>query len=281
MLHDLSPRRNGPFCAVNCAAIPHELLESELFGVEKFAVTGVAQRAGLFEQANRGTLFLDEIAEMELPLQAKLLRVLQSKTFYRVGGNKPVTVDVRIVAATNREPAQAIADNKLRLDVFHRLNQLSIRLPPLAAHREDISDIARGILAKYSPDFPRAFSEFAEDAMGKLQAYSYPGGVRELENIIIEAMALATQDGSANLELCHLRLEVRNPSPAADLAEHAPDIDPAAAERQATIDALSSSEGRVSLAARKLGIGERGLRERMKRLNIPKPSQHSAVTQED
>jgi transcriptional regulator with PAS, ATPase and Fis domain len=280
MLHDQSPRAQGPFCAVNCAAIPRELLESELFGVEKGAVTGVVQRTGLFDEANGGTLFLDEIAEMDLPLQAKLLRVLQSKTFYRVGGNKLVTVDVRIVAATNREPAQAIADKKLRLDVYHRLNQLPIRVPPLSEHRDDVPDIARSMLVKYAPDFPQPPSDIAQDAMNKLQAYSYPGGVRELENILIEAMALANGEGSATILLCYLREEVRNPAPAlADLAEPAPDIDPAAVERQATIDALNSNEGRVSLAAKKLGIGERGMRERMKRLNITKPSRRSAVTQ--
>jgi transcriptional regulator with PAS, ATPase and Fis domain len=270
---------------VNCAAIPRELLESELFGVEKLAVTGVAQRTGLFDEASGGTLFLDEIAEMELTLQAKLLRVLQSKTFYRVGGNKLVTVDARVVAATNREPAQAIADKKLRLDVFHRLNQLSIRVPPLSEHRDDVPDIARSMLVKYSPDFPRPASEIAQDAMSKLQAYSYPGGVRELENILIEAMALANGEGSATILLCHLRDEVRNPAPAlADLAAPVPSVscaDPEEAKRQATIEALNSCEGCVSLAAGKLGIGERGMRERMKRLNIPKPSRRSAVTQQN
>ncbi|HEX7127913.1 MAG TPA: sigma-54 dependent transcriptional regulator, partial [Thermodesulfobacteriota bacterium] len=190
-IHAASPRAQAPFVAVNCAAIPESLLESELFGHERGAFTDAkTQRAGRFEQANGGTLFLDEVGELPLGAQAKLLRVLEEPTFERVGGTRSVTVDVRLVAATNQDLKAMVAERKLREDLYYRLAVVPIALPPLRERREDIPVLARHFLAQHASDLPGA--RFTDEALARLASLDWPGNVRELRNAVERAVALAT-----------------------------------------------------------------------------------------
>jgi DNA-binding NtrC family response regulator len=194
-LHDLSPRAKGPFVAVNCAAIPETLLESEIFGHEKGAFTGAQERRlGCFELANRGTLFLDEIAEMQPATQVKLLRVLQERTFRRLGGRQEQTVDVRVIAATNVDPADAVQKGKLREDLYYRLNVFAIHLPPLRERREDIPLLVQTFLNEFNARNNKAVRAVSQDAMRALEQYLWPGNIRELKNVIERATILAERD---------------------------------------------------------------------------------------
>jgi two-component system, NtrC family, response regulator HydG len=191
-VHDRSSRRTGPFIAVNCAALPETLLESELFGYEKGAFTGAASRKeGRFELADGGTLFLDEIADLSPVTQPKILRVLQEGEFERVGGTKSLRVDVRIVTATNQDLATLVRDKRFREDLFYRLNVITIKVPPLREHHEDIPVLAQHFLRVYAAKNNRALDGFTEEALGCLEAYSWPGNVRELENVVERAVVLA------------------------------------------------------------------------------------------
>ncbi len=193
-IHQNSPRHNQPFVAVSCGAIPENLLESELFGYMKGAFTGaVANKMGLFELADRGTLFLDEIGELPLLIQVKLLRVLQEKQFKRVGGTKDISVDVRIVSATNRDLQKMVSENMFREDLYYRLNVIPIHLPPLRERKEDIPLLARHFLEKYNHEIGKHFTHVSDEAMERLQAYDWPGNIRELENVIERAVALETE----------------------------------------------------------------------------------------
>src|SRR3989337_1378222 len=184
-LHKASNRANGPFVAVNCAAIPRELLESELFGYEKGAFTGATEsRAGKFEQADGGTLFLDEIGDMDISLQAKLLRVIQEREFYRIGGRIPIKVDVRIITATNQDIDNAIREKRFREDLYHRLNVITIFLPPLRERREDIPILAKYFLKRFSNELNSNVKNITDDAIDILKSHEWKGNVRELENII-------------------------------------------------------------------------------------------------
>ena len=184
-LHTLSARRDAPFIGINCASIPTTLLESELFGHERGSFTSATERKpGLFEEANHGTLFLDEIGEMEPAMQAKLLRVLQEKTIRRVGGVREVSVNVRVVTATNRDLAQRMADGSFREDLFYRLNVFPIPIPPLRERREDIPVLAKFYLDAYSRAFNAQFQRIDPQAITMLQNYRWPGNVRELRNIL-------------------------------------------------------------------------------------------------
>ena len=183
-IHRFSHRKNGPFEAVNCGAISAQLIESELFGHEKGSFTGaIKQHKGFFERASGGTLFLDEITEMPLDLQVKLLRVLETGTFSRVGSDSPLRSDVRVVAATNRQPITAVREGKLREDLYYRLNVFQIGLPPLRERLEDLSLIARHFLAQYAKREGRKLS-ITDAAIGVLRSYHWPGNVRELRNFI-------------------------------------------------------------------------------------------------
>jgi len=205
-LHGLSPRRRNDFVAVNCAAIPATLLESEIFGHEKGAFTGAAQRKiGCFEMAHHGTLFLDEIAEMDQSLQAKLLRVLQEQRFRRVGGTQVVESDVRVLAATNRNPTQAIAEGKLREDLYYRLNVFTIEVPPLRSRPEDIPPLARHFAESYASREQGPVPEISPGALERLVAHGWPGNVRELKNVIERAMLLS---GGRTIHVEHLPAEV-------------------------------------------------------------------------
>jgi two-component system response regulator HydG len=191
-IHDLSPRKNGPFIAVNCAALPETLLESELFGYEKGAFTGAASRKeGRFELADGGTLFLDEVADLSPVTQPKILRVLQEGEFERVGGTKTIRVDVRIVTATNQDLAALVRDKRFREDLFYRLNVITIVAPPLRERRGDVSVLAQHFLRVYASKNNRPLEGLSDEALGCLEAYSWPGNVRELENVIERAVVLA------------------------------------------------------------------------------------------
>jgi two-component system response regulator AtoC len=186
-----SLRRDKPFVKVNCAALPTELLESELFGFERGAFTGAMQhKPGKFEFANHGTMFLDEIGEMSFPLQAKLLQVLQDGEFSRLGGKHDVRVDVRVIAATNRNLEQAVADGLFREDLFFRLNVVAINLPPLREHREDIPLLADHFLKKYSVQYNKPYTELSPDVKELFADHDWPGNIRELENLIKRAVVL-------------------------------------------------------------------------------------------
>jgi two-component system response regulator HydG len=191
-IHDGSPRRSGPFVAVNCAALPETLLESELFGYEKGAFTGAAgAKKGRFELADGGTLFLDEVADLSPVTQPKILRVLQEGEFERVGGTRTIRVDVRIVAATNQDLAQLVKDKRFREDLYYRLNVITVTTPPLRDRREDIRVLAQHFLRLYAAKNNRVLEGFSDEAMGCLEAYRWPGNVRELENVVERAVVLA------------------------------------------------------------------------------------------
>jgi len=193
-IHQLSPRKKGPFVAVNCAAIPDTLLESELFGYEKGAFTGaVARKPGKFELAQNGTILLDEISEMSPVLQAKLLRVIQEEEVERIGGKGPVKLDVRIIATTNRDLEEMVEKGDFREDLYYRLNVIPITLPPLRERREDIPLLAQFFLEKYSAENDRHFEGFTEEAMEVLTSYHWPGNVRELENVVERAVVIADE----------------------------------------------------------------------------------------
>jgi DNA-binding NtrC family response regulator len=193
-LHDASPRANGPFVAINCAAIPENLLEAELFGYERGAFTGAQQRKiGKFEMAQRGTIFLDEIGEMPLALQAKMLRVIETKRFERLGGNTSILVDVRIVAATNRMLRQAVAARQFREDLYFRLSVFPVTIPPLRERREDIPKLAHHFVDRVARDVGKKVT-LSPEAMVMLVEHSWPGNVRELQNAIERAVILADAD---------------------------------------------------------------------------------------
>jgi two-component system response regulator AtoC len=193
-VHTLSLRRDKPFVKVNCAALPSELLESELFGFERGAFTGaLQQRAGKFEFANHGTMFLDEISEISYPLQAKLLHVLQDGEFSRLGGKADVRVDVRIVAATNRDLERAVAEGQFREDLFFRLNVVCITLPPLRQRRDEISGLAQYFLEKFAVQYNRPLPTLASETARLFQGYDWPGNIRELENLIKRFVVLGSE----------------------------------------------------------------------------------------
>jgi DNA-binding NtrC family response regulator len=202
-LHGLSPRKTRPFVAVNCAAIPETLIESEIFGHEKGAFTGAAERrAGCFELANGGTLLLDEIGEMPAGTQAKLLRVIEERKLRRLGARSEQDVDVRVLAATNRDPGQAVAQGHLRADLFYRLNVFNVHMPPLRDHLEDLQPLADAMLAQMNEKHGRKVSGVAPSMLDRLMAYDWPGNARELRNTIERAVILC-QDG-APLDAGHL-----------------------------------------------------------------------------
>ncbi len=191
-IHSLSSRHAKPYITINCAAIPGELLENELFGSEKGAFTSShARKMGKFEIANGGTIFLDEIGDLEFSLQAKLLRVLQEKTFERLGGTKPLKVDVRIITASNMNLQEAIAKKKFREDLFYRLSVFPIHIPPLRERRDDIAPLANYFVDKYWREMKKGEKSLAREALAILERYHWPGNVRELENTIERAIILA------------------------------------------------------------------------------------------
>jgi transcriptional regulator with GAF, ATPase, and Fis domain len=255
-IHEGSPRRAGPLIKVNCAALAPSLVESELFGHEKGAVTGAAQRRhGRFELAHGGTLFLDEVTELPLELQAKLLRVLQEREVERVGGTSPVRVDVRIVAATNRDLAAEVRAGRFRQDLFFRLNVFPLRIPPLRERREDVRALAEGFLARTA----RAIDD---EAVAYLEAYDWPGNVRELENVLERAAVLARGPRITVADLPDLGDRTSEPADGS-LKERV-----GAYERTLIEDALRRANGNQSEAARLLRTSRATLQYRMKTLGL-------------
>ncbi len=252
--------RPGPWVAVNCAALPAELLESELFGHERGAFTGaVERRAGRFELAHRGTLLLDEVSELPFPLQAKLLRVLQEREVDRVGGQRPVPVDVRVVATTNRDLPEMVRRGLFRSDLYFRLNVFPIVLPPLRERPEDVAPLAAALLAEAGRALGRSPPPLSAAALEALRRHPFPGNVRELRNLLERALVLSR---GAAVEPHHLRLE-----PAAAAVAGAPadlPLDLAALERIAIAEALRRVNGNRTHAARLLGIGLRTLRNKLR-----------------
>src|SRR3954469_24360512 len=230
-----SHRRDKPLVKVNCAALPAQLLESELFGFERGSFTGAIQhKPGKFEFANRGTMFLDEIGEMSFPLQAKLLQVLQDGEFSRLGGKHDVRVDVRIVAATNRNLEQAVAAGQFREDLFFRLNVVCIKMPPLRERREEIPVLCDYFLKKYSVHYNKPYQELSADTMRLLQEYDWPGNIRELENVIKRTVVLGTEIAMRN-ELMHGLATAAHRAPAIEPPQSAPRPEPRRAVHEAPV----------------------------------------------
>lgn len=261
LIHLLSPRREGPFIPLNCAAIPEGLFESELFGHEKGAFTGaVNRRRGVFEQAHQGTLLLDEVGELPPAVQAKLLRTLQEHVVRRVGGEAPIGVDVRILAATNRDLRQMVDAGGFREDLFFRLNVINIEIPPLRRRKEEIPELIRFFLGKYN-----SAAVFDDQALNQLAKYPYPGNIRELEHIIQRTITLARGDRIGWRDLPTEIRDYHGPSNQGDLNSRLAEF-----ERQMLHDALERHHGVQTRAAEELGISERVLRYKMERLGIGK-----------
>jgi two-component system response regulator FlrC len=272
-LHNCSPRASSPFLAVNCAAIPENMLESMLFGYEKGAYTGAHQsRPGKFEQANGGTLLLDEVSEMDLALQAKLLRVLQEREVERLGGQRLIPLDVRVLATTNRRLADAVADGAFREDLYYRLNVLPLTVPPLRDRPGDILALAESFLARYSPR-DRQLS-LAPGARERLLAHGWRGNVRELENCMQRTAILAPGEviGAADIEFGETPRDAVAAAPAPERPQLEGDL--RQREQEVILDALSASGGSRKAAAERLGISPRTLRyklARMKEQGVPVP----------
>ena len=258
-VHRLSPRRNLPFITLNCAAIPTGLLESELFGYERGAFTGaLTQKIGRFEMAHRGTLFLDEVGDIPLDLQPKLLRALQEKAFERLGGTKTIPIDVRLVAATNRNLTQMMGDKLFRSDLYYRLKVFPIATPPLRDHPEDIPILARHFTKKYAAKMGRQIDKIPSDTMRALESWNWPGNVRELENFIERAVILSS-GSSLRAPLGEIR-EPAAESPGGATLEQV--------ERDHIVKVLRESGGVVTTAAIRLGLHRTTLNAMMKKLGI-------------
>jgi DNA-binding NtrC family response regulator len=263
-IHHYSPRASKAWIDVNCAALPENLLESELFGYEKGAFSGAdSSKPGLFEMADRGTLFLDEIGDLDPRMQVKLLRVLDGSSYYRVGGVRKVTVDVRLVAATNQDLKVAVRDGRFRSDLYHRLSQIRLFVPPLRERTDDVMPLAEHLLAEQNPRL-----SFSPEAAERLRHYSWPGNVRELKNVIIRAAVFAS---GSKITVEDLPEEFLQDAFADDLHDLAvlPDL-----ERTAILKALQESSGHQERAAAVLGISRRTLQRRMKSYR----SRHQPIT---
>jgi len=259
-IHLASPRAKAPFVRLHCAALSESLLESELFGHERGAFTGaVARREGRFRQADGGTLFLDEIGEISLSVQVKLLRFLQEKTFERVGGNETIKVDVRIIAATNRDLQQEIAKGKFREDLFYRLNVVTVELPPLRERRGDIPALASFFLRRSAAENGRTIETFSDEALQALVEYRWPGNVRELENVIERAVVLC--EGHV-IDKTHLPPTVV-PSVEKDGMPPVPGSSIADLERWAILKTLEACGGSTSKAADMLGVSPRKIQYKL------------------
>jgi Nif-specific regulatory protein len=265
-LHNNSSRAEKPFIAINCAALTETLLESELFGHEKGAFTGaIALKKGKIELADSGTLFLDEVAELSPPLQAKLLRVLQEREFERVGGLRSIRVDVRLIAATNKDLKQAVSDGKFRDDLFFRLNVVSVRMPSLRDRKEDISLLANYFISKYSKQFKKRVDGISSEAKAYLERYSWPGNVRELENAIERAIVLGSTDFVLPEDLPESILESGPPAGVSVGKYQDAILD---AKRQVILKAVEQAKGNYAEAAKILGVQRTYLHRVMRNLKL-------------
>jgi DNA-binding NtrC family response regulator len=272
MIHRGSPRAKAPLVRLNCAALSESLLESELFGHEKGAFTGaVGRREGRFEQASGGTLFLDEVSEIPLATQVKLLRFLQERTIERVGGNDTLKVDVRIIAATNRDLRQRIADGQFREDLYYRLNVVTLEIPPLRQRASDIPELAAFFLGRYAEENGKRIEGFTDDALSALSSYGWPGNVRELENAVERAVVLC--DGP-RVERRHLptSLDASNgesvvpPIPGSTIYD---------LEKYAILKTLEACKGSTSKAATILGISPRKIQYKLHEYTTNPPGERA------
>ncbi len=264
-IHYHSNYADGPFVKFNCAALPESIIESELFGHEKGSFTGAdTQRKGRFEEADGGTIFLDEVGELSLPMQAKLLRVLQEKTFERVGGNKPIQVNIRIIAATNRNLKKMVADGKFREDLFYRLNVFPIVIPPLRERGGDIISLCDHFIVKYSRENDKQIAQISTPAMQMLMNYTWPGNVRELENVIERAVILC--DGQ-EIHGYNLPPSLQN-STIQGQVQNELESKIEAVEFEYIVEALKKTQGNMTDAARELGMTRRMLGIRLAKYKI-------------
>jgi DNA-binding NtrC family response regulator len=267
-IHTGSKRKDGPFLAVNCAALPETLLESELFGYERGAFTGAQKRRiGRFELANKGSLFLDEIGDLSLAMQVKLLRVLETHSFERLGGSENIKIDIRLITATNRNLENKIADGSFRDDLFFRLNVIPIVLPPLRERKEDILLLTDHFIKKFAAKSVRHIKGITADAKDMLLAYNWPGNIRELENIIERAVVLTRNETIDRTSLGGLT----NNNAAGDSSG---DLNLEKLEKKAIIEALRQSEGKLIEAAGLLGIHRNTLRLKIKHFGLESAAQN-------
>ncbi|MEJ7729628.1 MAG: sigma-54 dependent transcriptional regulator [Polyangiaceae bacterium] len=257
-IHQKGPRASGPFVALHCAALAESLLESELFGHEKGSFTGAdRRRQGRFEQASGGTLFLDEVGEIPLGTQVKLLRVLQERTFERVGGNEPINVDVRVIAATNRDLAEDVRDGRFREDLYYRLNVVHIDMPPLRVREGDVLLLANHFLRKFAADNMKRIEGFTDAARAKIVGHRWPGNVRELENAIERAVVLCDQD---RIDEEDLPVDV---APVTHGPVRIPGATMAEIEKYAIVSTLEAVDGSTARAAEMLDISVRTVQYRL------------------
>ena len=265
-IHNWSERKDEPFIAINCAGLAKELLESELFGHEKGAFTGAHQlKKGKMELADGGTVFLDEVGDISAELQTKLLRFLQEREFERVGGTQPVSVDVRVIAATNRDLASAIREGRFRADLYYRLNVIPIALPPLKERKEDIRTLAQFFLRRFALETKKDFTGITEEAEDSLAAYEWPGNVRELGNVIERAVVLG-QGPEITLDDLPPRIACEEPASTSDGLSYRVAVD--AARRDVVTRALAHTHGNRAAAARVLGMHKTHLLNLIKSLGI-------------
>ncbi len=270
-IHRQGNRRNGPFVAINCAAIPSELMESEMFGHEKGAFTGAHTRTiGKFEYANGGTLFLDEVSVLRSDLQAKLLRVLQEREIERIGSNKPIKVDIRVVSATNTNLEDAVIQGKFRQDLYFRLNVVPIPIPPLRERREDIPLLAKHFLNKFNTAFNKKIPGFTEKAMDALTKYHWPGNIRELENLVERFVVLLPGDEAIDLKDIPLEILM-------DSGQDIQELEPAkvglikirgAIEKRIILNVLEATKWNQTEAAKILKVNRNTLIQKAKQLGI-------------
>lgn len=266
-IHANSPRKNAPFVAINCAAIPEALIESELFGHERGAFTGATtRRIGKFEQANTGTLFLDEIGDMPLTLQAKLLRVLQEQQFQRVGGTSTISTDIRVLTATNKDLVDAIEKDTFRMDLYYRIAAFCIAIPPLRERPEDIPILANHFLKKYAALAGKTIHAISQDALHVLMQHDFPGNVRELENLIESAVLLERTDLLQPRSLPLQRLDGTSQAPTETWGNDSIIRPLDEVERNTILHALEVSDNNISRAARALGIDRSTLHRKLKEL---------------
>jgi transcriptional regulator with PAS, ATPase and Fis domain len=280
-IHQNSLRSNEIFQAVNCAAINENLLESELFGHEKGSFTGaIAEKKGLFEVANNGTLFLDEIGELEVSLQAKILRALQEKQIRRVGGTKDIDVDVRVVAATNRDLLRMVEEKRFREDLYYRLNVLSIDLPPLRERRTDIAILIDYFLKKHTRGTDRKIKIDA-DARRLLEDYSYPGNIRQLESALERAILLCENDTITIEDLPPEMTAGSRPSGSADLFKlPAEGVNFEDVERSLIMQAMDRTDNNITKSAKLLGLTFRTLQYRLEKFGFKKDGDGTEENQE-